>query len=173
LHGLKLKETNIIQTIRESAVGLSAHDNIEIIIKSFLNDETVWIDNEQIKTVFYDLITNAVDSMPEGGTVKITFEGDERVVLITLTDSGTGIAEENMPLLFTPFFTTKAIGDGTGLGLPQAFAAIKAHGGSINIESNADSTKGPTGTTVKVVLPRRMFFRENKAKLILHDEEGE
>ena len=173
MHGLNIKETNIIQIVRESMARLSRHDNVEINIKSFLEDEAVWIDHEQIVTVFYDLAKNAVDSMPDGGTLTIMLEGDERKVLITLADKGSGIAEENKPLLFTPFFTTKAIGEGTGLGLPLAFAAIKAHSGSISIESNADPNKGTTGTTVKVLLSRRPSFQENRGKLILHEEEGE
>jgi signal transduction histidine kinase len=173
LHGLKLREANIIQIVRESVARLSQHDNIEINIKSFLEDETVWIDQEQIVSVFYELVKNAVESMPDGGALIIMLEGDEREVLITLADKGSGIAEENMPLLFTPFFTTKAIGEGTGLALPLAYAAIKAHSGSISIESKTDPNKGPTGTTVKVFLPRRQSFQENQGKLILHEEEGE
>ncbi len=173
MRGLKIREANIIQIVKESMARLAKHDNVEINIKSLLKDGTIWIDQEQIVTVFYDLAKNAVDAMPACGTLTIIFEGDERNVLITLIDSGTGITAENMPLLFTPFFTTKAIGDGTGLGLPQAFAAIKAHRGNISIESNVDPNKGPTGTTVKVSLPRRQFFKENQARLILHEEEGE
>ena len=171
MHGLNPREANIIQIVRESMARLSRHDNVEINIKSFLEDEAVWIDHEQIVTVFYDLAKNAVESMPDGGTLTIMLEGDERKVLITLADKGSGIAEENMPLLFTPFFTTKAIGEGTGLGLPLAFAAIKAHSGSISIESNADPNKGPTGTNVIIKLPRKQKVPTQEAKVILHAEE--
>ena len=171
MHGLNLREANIIQIVRESMARLSRYDNVEINIKSFLEDEAVWIDHEQIVTVFYDLARNAVESMPDGGTLTIMLGGDERKVLITLADKGSGIAEENMPLLFTPFFTTKAIGEGTGLGLPLAFAAIKAHSGSISIESNADPNKGPTGTNVIIKLPRKQKVPTQEAKVILHEEE--
>ncbi len=173
MHGLELRETNIIQIVTESLARLSHHDNIVVRMKSSLDDEKVWIDREQIGTAFFDLEQNAVEAMPDGGTLTIMLEGDERQVLITLTDSGAGIAEENIPLLFTPFFTTKPVGDGTGLGLPQAFAAIKAHSGNIKIESNAKPTKGPTGTTVRITLPRRQVLQDKQAKFILHEEEGE
>jgi signal transduction histidine kinase len=171
LHGLKLRETNIIKIISESTAKLSHHDNVVIRMKSSLDDETVWIDHEQMVTAFFDLEQNAVEAMPDGGTLTIMIEGDERQVFITLIDRGVGIAEEYIPLLFTPFFTTKPVGDGIGLGLPQAFAAIKAHSGNISIESNANPKKGPTGTTVRISLPRRLVFQDKQAKLIVHEEE--
>lgn len=168
---LKLRETNIIKIIEDSFSILPSHDQVSITLKSFLDDETVWIDHEQMVTVFFDLEQNAIEAMPQGGLLTVTVDGDSRHVEITLTDTGTGIAEENMPLLFTPFFTTKPVGDGTGLGLPQAFATIKAHCGEISIESNADERKGIKGSTVRIVIPRRMFLQDKQGKVIVHEEE--
>ncbi|MEE9912824.1 MAG: hypothetical protein K4571_14005 [Deltaproteobacteria bacterium] len=122
-------------------------------------------------TVFFDLEQNAIEAMPDGGTLTITVTGDERQVIIELADTGAGIAEENIPLLFTPFFTTKPVGDGTGLGLALAYAAVKTHHGDISIVSNADLKKGLTGTTVKIMLPRRQAFQKELSKIILHEEE--
>lgn len=171
MHGLKLRETNIIKILQESLNKLSHADQVTVEIKSFLNNEAVWIDYEQMVTVFFDLSRNAVEAMPDGGSLTIKVEGDEKQVAIEITDTGRGIAEENMPLLFTPFFTTKPVDDGTGLGLPLAFASVKAHHGDISIESNADPKKGPTGTTVKITLPRRQIFQEKAARMIVHEEE--
>jgi signal transduction histidine kinase len=170
LRGLKLRETNIIKIVKDSISRLSLQNNIDIRIKSSLDDEKLWVDHEEIVTAFFDLEQNAVEAMPDGGKLTIMVEGDERHVFINMTDEGSGIAEENIPLLFMPFFTTKPAGEGTGLGLPQAYAAIKAHNGDICIESNADPEKGPTGTTIRISLPRRLVFQEKEAKLILHDE---
>ena len=86
-------------------------------------------------------------------------------------DTGKGVPEDIMPLLFTPFFTTKPVGDGTGLGLPQAFATVKDHNGDITVESNTDPAKGPTGTTVTITMPRKQKFQTKDAKIILHEEE--
>lgn len=171
MFGLKLRETNIIKIIEESLAKLSHQNHMVITLKSSLADEKVWIDHEQMVTVFFDLERNAIEAMPNGGTLTITAQGDERQVAITLADTGAGIAEENRSLLFTPFFTTKPVGDGTGLGLPSVYAAIKAHRGDISIESNSDSKKGPTGTTVRITLPRRQILQAKESKMIVHEED--
>jgi signal transduction histidine kinase len=173
VHGLKLRETNILKIIEESIAKLSYRGKISILMKFSLEDEAVWIDHEQMVTVFFDLEQNAIEAMPKGGTLTITAEGDEQQVAIKLTDTGAGIAEENIPLLFTPFFTTKPVGDGTGLGLPSAYAAIKAHHGDISITSNADPKKGPTGTTVRITIPRWQVLQDKQARLIVHEEEAD
>ena len=171
MRGLKLKETNILKIVEDSLTKLSRRDNVDVILRSFLEDETVWIDHEQMVTALLDLEQNAIEAMPAGGLLTIILAGDERQVIIELTDTGKGIAEENIPLLFTPFFTTKPGGDGTGLGLPSAYAAVKAHRGNISIISNADPKKGPTGTAVRITIPRRQVLQDKQARLIVHEEE--
>ena len=171
MSGLKFRETRIHKIIDESLAKLSMSDGVTVVLSSSLDDDAAWIDEEQMGSVLLDLATNAVESMPRGGTLMIAVTGDDRQVSITLTDTGMGIPLENIPLLFTPFFTTKAAGDGTGLGLPSAYAAVKAHHGEISIESNADSEKGPTGTRVRMVLPRQQTFQKESGNIILHEEE--
>ena len=61
---------------------------------------------------------------------------------------------ENMEKIFTPFFTTKELGKGTGLGLPLIYGIVKMHKGKIDIQSNADPKEGPTGTTFIIKIPR-------------------
>jgi signal transduction histidine kinase len=65
-----------------------------------------------------------------------------------------GIPEENMEKIFTPFFTTKEVGKGTGLGLPLIYGIVKMHRGQVHVVSNADPWKGPTGTTFTIKFPR-------------------
>jgi signal transduction histidine kinase len=69
-----------------------------------------------------------------------------------------------MDKLFTPFFTTKGIGQGTGLGLPTTYGIIKMHKGKINVSSNADKSKGPTGTTFTITLPQINFNDYDETK---------
>ena len=93
--------------------------------------------------------------MPEGGVLTIQLSGDEDEVEINVSDTGVGIPQENMEKLFTPFFTTKEMGKGTGLGLPLIYGIVKMHKGKINVESNADPEKGQTGTNFIIRIPRR------------------
>ena len=132
---LKLRETNIIKIIEDSLSKLSSQNHVAIKLKSSLDDEVMWIDHELMVTTFFDLEQNAIEAMPDGGLLTITVEGDTRQVTITLTDTGTGIAEENIPLLFTPFFTTKPPGRGTGLGLSICYDIIvEKHKGTLTVD---------------------------------------
>ena len=76
--------------------------------------------------------------MPGGGEISITTRLEINDFTISIKDSGPGIAEENIPKLFSPFFTTKPVGKGTGLGLPVCYGIVKMHGGSIQTENNKD-----------------------------------
>jgi signal transduction histidine kinase len=104
--------------------------------------------------VLTNLIKNAIDAMPGGGAINIILEDTLGDVIITISDTGTGIKEEDRAKIFEPFFTTKSIGQGTGLGLATAYGIVKMHKGQITAESNTDSAKGQTGTRFKIVLPR-------------------
>jgi signal transduction histidine kinase len=88
--------------------------------------------------------------MPDGGTLHVTVEQapTPRDILIRVSDTGTGIPKENMGRLFTPFFTTKQIGKGTGLGLPIAYGIVKLHHGQINVQSEPGK-----GSTFSITIP--------------------
>ena len=80
---------------------------------------------------------------------------DEYEIKIKVSDSGIGIAKVNMGKIFTPFFTTKSPGKGTGLGLPLIYGIVKMHKGQIQVDSNADPMQGPTGTSFTIQIPRK------------------
>jgi signal transduction histidine kinase len=102
-----------------------------------------------------NLIKNAVDAMHSGGELIVTLEDTLSDVSITISDTGSGIKEEDRVKIFEPFYTTKGIGKGTGLGLATAYGIVKMHKGQISVESNDDPGAGPTGTSFKILLPRR------------------
>ncbi|HUH66873.1 MAG TPA: ATP-binding protein [Syntrophales bacterium] len=123
------------------------------------------IDEGQIKQVIHSLVANAVEAMPDGGTLAATVEnvdveeageagelplGEGKYVRVTLADTGRGIPHENVSRIFDPFFTTKEMGaqKGTGLGLAIAYSIVKSHNGSIVVES-----KEGMGTTFRIYLP--------------------
>ena len=110
----------------------------------------VVIDPSQIERVIMNMIINAAEAMDGGGELILTTRssfGQDSVVL-EFTDTGPGISEENIEKIFDPFFTTKDVGHGTGLGLAISYGVIKAHKGSISVESELGK-----GTTFVVRLP--------------------
>jgi len=113
-------------------------------------------DASKLQQVLMNLILNARDAMPHGGTLEISTEGDEDSVVINVRDTGLGIAPEHLAKIYDPFFTTKQIGQGTGLGLAVSYGIIRDHGGHIAVESKLGE-----GTLFQITLPlaatRQMF----------------
>jgi signal transduction histidine kinase len=103
----------------------------------------------QLQQVLLNIFNNARDSMPEGGemTIRSAYHG-ENIINMSISDSGTGIDDENLSKIFEPFFTTKEVGKGTGLGLSVVYSIIEDHQGHIA----ARSTIGK-GTTFEIELP--------------------
>jgi iron only hydrogenase large subunit-like protein/nitrogen-specific signal transduction histidine kinase len=110
----------------------------------------LYIDVEQMKQVLLNIAINACEAMPEGGKLrmiaKLGMVPDE--LCLQVIDTGMGIPKENMPRLFTPFFTTKQIGKGTGLGLPIAYGIVKMHHGQIAVQSEPGK-----GTAFTITIP--------------------
>jgi len=98
----------------------------------------------QINQVFMNLLVNASHAIPETGEIRIRTgrQGDE--VFVAISDTGVGIAPENLNRIFEPFFTTKAIGMGTGLGLSVSYNIVQKHHGRLEVESEVG--KGSTFT---------------------------
>jgi len=102
-----------------------------------------------LNQVFLNLIKNAAEAFPaEGGSIRVSLRRDEGALVVTVADDGPGIPEDAMPLLFEPFFTTKAAGEGTGLGLSISRKIVVAHGGELEVDSEAGR-----GTRFSVRLP--------------------
>ena len=119
------------------------------------DDATADLDGDQVTQVLSNLLSNAYAAMPGGGTLTVTIGGDDERVRVSVADTGVGIPAENLNKIFEPFFSTKKIGLGTGLGLAVTYGIVKMHRGDIRVESNTDYSAGPTGTTFTVALPRR------------------
>ncbi len=96
----------------------------------------IWAQGEQLQQVFINIILNAMDAMPDGGTLSIALTRKNRTAVVKIRDTGTGIGQQHLPHIFDPFFTTKGIGKGTGLGLSISYAIIKEHEGHISVESS-------------------------------------
>ncbi len=108
----------------------------------------VCADRAQLEQGLLNLVTNAVDAMPEGGRLSLAARADDGHVALVVTDTGAGIPAEDLAHVFEPLYTTKPRGKGTGLGLPIVREIVEAHGGTVRLESRAGE-----GTTALVVLP--------------------
>jgi PAS domain S-box-containing protein len=152
----QITTVDIAEELRNSLEFMNYHlRSHEITVTTdFTNDlPTVQADTQQLRQVFLNLLTNASDAMPEGGTLTVrardqALETGKPAVLIEFTDSGVGVEPENLPKLWEPFFTTKPEGKGTGLGLPICRRTVEEHHGTIEIESLPGR-----GTTVRIILP--------------------
>lgn len=114
----------------------------------------VEVDGERIKQVFVNLILNAVQAMPDGGRLTLATSTDGQKVMVQFLDTGEGIAEEDLPSIFDPFYTTKDTG--TGLGLSISYQIIKVHGGTIDVASSKSQ-----GTSFTVSLPAAGVAKES------------
>jgi PAS domain S-box-containing protein len=112
-------------------------------------DSMVRADRNQLETLLLTLLSNALDAVARGGTIRVEItSNDAGAVEIVIQDDGCGIPEAVRAHIFEPFFTTKPVGTGTGLGLAIAHSIVKEHGGEISLESEMGR-----GTSVHVRLP--------------------
>jgi signal transduction histidine kinase len=103
---------------------------------------------QQLNQVFMNLLVNAGQAIEKKGEIKISTRADDAHVEVEISDTGSGIPEENLSKIFDPFFTTKEVGKGTGLGLNVSYNIIKKHKGTIDVKSAVGK-----GTTFTVRLP--------------------
>ncbi len=112
---------------------------------------TIQADRQQLRQLFLNLITNASDAMPKGGTLTVRANANDSsnaAVKIDFVDTGEGISAENLEKIWDPFFTTKPEGKGTGLGLAICRRIVEEHNGTIDFQSELG-----LGTTVRIVFP--------------------
>lgn len=156
-------ELNLVVTKVEKFLKRVIGEDIEFKTIPLQSPLPVLADDYQLEQVLMNLVTNARDAMPNGGTLTVTtaqvllnekfiasqnFGKPGPYALITVTDTGSGMEEATRLRIFEPFFTTKEVGKGTGLGLAVAYGIIQQHDGYINVYSEPG-----TGTTFRIYLP--------------------
>ncbi|HEY8225634.1 MAG TPA: ATP-binding protein, partial [Pyrinomonadaceae bacterium] len=133
--------------------------------KAFIKGDPV-----ELREVLVNMIYNAVDAMPSGGEVRLATVETHDHIILTITDTGTGMGPEVKSRLFDPFFTTKGR-KGTGMGLAVSFGIIRRHEGSIDVESEPGR-----GTTFKISLPKvantATRIAEHRPTVDLPEQEG-
>jgi two-component system cell cycle sensor histidine kinase/response regulator CckA len=188
-----LEPASILTEIKK-IVGISFPKTIDFFTEIPVDLKKIRGDATQLNQVLMNLLVNARDAMPEGGIITISaknifldntfaqMNADAKTgnyVLISVSDTGSGIPKRIIAKIFEPFFTTKVLGKGTGLGLSTSIGIIKSHGGFINV-----SSKEGRGSEFKIYLPvteinceasnkeiQEQNFRGNGETILLIDDE--
>ncbi|MDB5859257.1 MAG: hybrid sensor histidine kinase/response regulator [Ramlibacter sp.] len=156
----KLTSVNQLIGGMKDLLEISVGAGVEVEYDLCEEDATAVLDPGQLEMAILNLAVNSKDAMPEGGRMKIStgtryFDTDERdlpagdYVMVTVTDSGTGIPPNLLQKVFDPFFTTKPVGSGTGLGLSQVYGFARQSGGIARLRSEEGQ-----GTTVEMLFPQ-------------------
>jgi two-component system NtrC family sensor kinase len=149
---LRLESTSINDSLRR-VIELAGYQlrkgRIEVRLSLHPDDPRVMADRSQMEQLFLNLVLNALQAMPEGGTLTLLTEVSDGQVLADVRDTGGGIPPEIRDRIFDPFFTTRGVGEGTGLGLAVSDSIVAAHGGRIEVTSRLGG-----GSTFHVRLPR-------------------
>jgi len=148
---LHIEPVDLIQLIQEikqlMLVDSNWNDKIEFTIQSSVLDLIVPLDPQFFKSALLNIFVNAVQAMPNGGFLTVLIEPEYSWATLSIKDTGIGILPENLPNIFSPFFTTKEAGN--GLGLAEVHKIIQAHQGLIEVQS--ENGKG-TQFTLKIPL---------------------
>jgi len=142
---LELQVSTVRSILIDALTMIKIPENIKII-NGVPEKPTIRTDKDKIERVFINLIKNAVEAMPNGGSITINSKQSNNSIEATFADTGSGISEEILPKIFSPLFTTKATGMGFGLAICKRL--VEAHGGTIAVESEINK-----GTLFKVSLP--------------------
>ncbi len=148
----KLKEVDIHEGIESTLALLQGEFKSRInIVRNFSKLPPVLCYPSQLNQVFMNILTNAIQAIPENGEIKIaTRTVSAGVVEVSIRDNGMGMPDEVAQKIFDPFFTTKDVNEGTGLGMSIAYGVVTKHGGTISVHSKVGS-----GTEFVIQLPVR------------------
>jgi signal transduction histidine kinase len=149
------EDADLEQMVVDVIGTLKIPENIEVSVKLDERLRSVRADSNLCKRVFTNLLTNGIQAMPEGGSLAVTGTATDDLATVVVSDTGSGISEENMSKLFQPLFTTKA--KGTGLGLAVCKRIVEAQQGEITVESEFG-----VGTSFTIKIPMHIEVEEEK-----------
>jgi len=133
---------------------------IELQVDTDLNMCSMYADGAQLNQILINLLVNAIQATPEGGKLIVRTYHDDGGVGLIVEDTGMGIKSEHLDKIFMPFFTTKDVNEGTGLGLAVVHGIVTSHGGKINVESNPGF-----GTSFNIYFPINILKRQKEVEL--------
>jgi two-component system NtrC family sensor kinase len=146
------REPTDLNTVVSDALGLFEHrfkqEGVELVCSLCPKAPEITADASQLTQVVVNLVVNALQAMPEGGRLTVETDAQDGHVFCIVEDTGVGMTEDILDRLFVPFFTTKEVNQGTGLGLPVVHGIVTSHGGTIEVKS-----KPGVGTRFTIRLP--------------------
>ena len=145
------RETNLLHLLEETLRGREEEfkaRKVNVQVEAGAKDPVVFADPEQIKQAFFNVIGNAIDAMGKKPKLRAITSGDDENVYVQFVDTGVGIAKEDIPRVFEPYYTTKK--DGHGIGMMIVYRIMRDHGGDVGIDS-----KPGAGTVITLRLPRK------------------
>ncbi|HPC66470.1 MAG TPA: ATP-binding protein [Syntrophorhabdaceae bacterium] len=152
MQGPRIEDVSVNEIVDDTVLFMEHHltrfKNVELRVFKADGLPIIRADRLHIQQSLVNLIMNAAQAMPGGGTIEITTGMDDNNIFISVKDTGVGIKKENMDRIFEPFFTTKEKGEGTGLGLSLCKKLIEANKGRIEVES-----KEGEGSIFRILIP--------------------
>ena len=147
-HHVPVNMSQVIQSAAKLLAHQSRGDGVEIHVDAANDITLISGDEGQLQQAVIALSTNAIDAMPDGGSLTLRTRNEDGCVLVEVKDTGVGISPEHLTKIFDPFFTTKEIGHGTGLGLAVSYGIVTEHGGRLDVQSTIG-----VGTTFTISIP--------------------
>ena len=138
--------TPVLQAVLDLMAANLAHHKIQLVLDLLPETPEIQFDSDKLKQAFMNVVLNAMEAMPQGGTLRVSTFTENDNICIRVVDTGVGIPAADLEHLFEPFFTRKT--RGTGLGLANVKRILEEHGGKVEIESTPNE-----GTTVSMWLP--------------------
>lgn len=166
-HGADQATLNKLVEDAVTALEYRAQESHVSVVCNFLQKDMPVVRGSSLFQVFCNLIKNAIDAMPDGGTLTVTTQTAGPDVVICFEDTGTGLPED-VEKIFEPFFTTKPPGKGTGLGLAVCRELIEKYAGTISAKS-----RQPKGSAFVVRIPLRNCSAESRGKQVAGKRQGE
>lgn len=151
-HPPRTADVDLAAIVREAISFSKGKQSPDVEIVEVLDRDPMWVRGERVQLlqVFVNLVNNAFDAMEGRGSLTVRSGRDDSAVWVSVQDTGSGIPPSVLPHIFEPFFTTKTDGRGTGLGLSIVHGIVRAHGGSVTVD-----TEVGRGTTFTIRLPSK------------------
>jgi len=147
------QKVDVVEFLQSTLNEIVTPKAISIKLKNRLDVQFAEFDPDQMRQVLSNIIRNAIEAIEDVGKIRVETGVKHGQLYFKIKDNGHGIEKEHLEKLFVPFFTTKPVGRGTGLGLPVSYGIVKMHRGTVSVTSDCDRASKTRGTIFKIEIP--------------------